>query len=40
MEVNAETQLNTWSGNNDMDKLAPKERHDTGLRGRMRRGYA
>lgn len=40
MEVNAETHLNTWSGNNDMDKVAPKERHATGLCGRMRRGYA
>jgi hypothetical protein len=33
MGVNAKTHLSTRSGNNDMDKLPPKGRHATGLRG-------
>lgn len=36
MEVDAETTLNTWSVDSDMHKLMLRERHDTGLRGRMR----
>lgn len=38
MEVDAETTLNTWSVDSDMNKLTLRERHDTELRGRMRRG--